>query len=1041
MEIHYPPSEVSVVMNSSEDVSDDSSAEDENYLSSVLDAHFTTNNKASTSSLPAISRDEWKESKENSVEFILPQIRESSSSPPRSKLPQSDATASTSTTLPVSDSSSSQQRSTPSYNPITNYSPARSSRRAPIRISDVSLNRSPLKHGYFPPMYARPHSSDDGDCSSIDSDEALERWAQKIRTELRHAEMVELAIEAERAAEAGEERFAGKPSTFGLDDTDAVVLPPGRPQDLRRRESYSEGTRIPLLQSRTNKIGILALRDIDEVFPSFRQFNTHLRTHFARSQVDEKTLVYYEKEAADEIEPPLRHRKIISPQRLQREGRSFLENFSLDKWVGRHEAGLNGRASNHSSVGHLLAEHIHSPGNSRQRTPDIDLPPGLELPAIPARSMHGPTATRRNPQSKSAKSSDATLVPSNSDPGQHIPGVPGQRSLSPKALFDQDDEVESDTEDYTPEVSGTVLTPKTSHRGRKGSTDFVTPARLRVIRNNTGNSSVELPLLLSPNTIIHEHETPSPRHSDLPFTAQTRTGESDNSLLLPTFKRRDGIQEPDFFDDSAWLNPSNSKDAAEKRGMSAGNNGPAFPLPAELGMPLEPPTDNARTFSIEPALSTPPHSPVLSANRGERDDADALREQNRRVVKVSVFDQGKTNLHEKQNERAKTTQQSQVIMVEEDPEKCDSVRTPQQDCNCLTLSPASSLESTSSLTATTDLDKSNRSKQSHRSHRSLQKSTSAGNLQSLQGEIEQSIWNPCVSKGGLALDGKDEFGPREPFRAAMDMIATLSPNHQMFLRKRSTLYVRPEVNDDFLHNYLYCSKPKDEAIQDDNVVCAEPCQDTNVMCGDLHMDMCCVSSTLADSALRLGPRKTSLSGSLLSLNRETSYSKLEPESWFDLANEHFDGVLEQLVGSANQHGSQWNVSFQAPGLKKNPGSSMKSPPVDSTTTSEHAAHAPLETSDTDIDYSIPQPLFEAPQETLSDTQFQLIYGMSREALAAAANRTDVDEQIETAVTPPRGSNRSAYRDEVSEQTLYDGNVTPPGNYNPSADIVFASKSL
>jgi hypothetical protein len=184
MEVDYPPSEVSVLINSSEDVSDDSSAEDENFLRSMMDTHLTSNKASSNSSLPTVSRDEWKESKENSVEFILPQTGESSSSPPRSKLPQSDATASTSTTLPVSDSSSSQHRSTPSYNPITNFSPVRSSRRAPIRISDVTLNRSPHPHGYYSAMYARPHSSDDGDCSSIDSDEALERCAQKIRTEL-----------------------------------------------------------------------------------------------------------------------------------------------------------------------------------------------------------------------------------------------------------------------------------------------------------------------------------------------------------------------------------------------------------------------------------------------------------------------------------------------------------------------------------------------------------------------------------------------------------------------------------------------------------------------------------------------------------------------------------------------------------------------------------------------------------------------------------------------------------------------------------------
>jgi hypothetical protein len=760
----------------------------------------------------------------------------------------------------------------------------------------------------------------------------------------------------------------------------------------------------------------LALRDIDEVFPSFRQFNTHLRTHFARSEVDEKTLVYYEKEAANEMEPRARHRKIVSPQRLQREGRSFLENFSLEKWVGRPES-MNGRPSNHASIGHLMAEHIHSPGNSRQRTPDIELPPGLELPEIPAKYMQAPSTARINLKYQSAKSLDGTLAPSNPEPNQHAPGVPsGQRSLSPKALFDQDEEVESDTEGYTaaPEVSDTVLTPKTSHRGRKSSTDFVTPARLRVIRNNTGVSSsndFDLPILPSPNTIIDE--TPSPL-SGLQFLAQTRTGESANSLLLPTFRRRDENQQLDMFDGALWLKPSNSKDISENCDKSSDQNDPEI---------VEPPTDHLRplnagkgtTCFIEPALSTPPQNLVLSAEIGERDDADAPREQNIRVVKVSVFDQGTANLHEEQNEPAETLQQSQLIAIEVDSEKADSVGTPQQDCNCLTLSPASSLDSTGSFrseTATRDRNKSNRFKGSVRS---LQKSTSAGNLQS---EIEQSIWNPCVSKGGLARDEQDKSGPREPFRAAMKMIATLSPNNQMFLRKRSTLYVRPEVNDDFLHNYLYCSKPKDDAIKDDNVACVEPCQDTNVMCGDLHMDMCCVP-TMADTAVRLGPRKTSLSGSLLSLSRETSYSKLEPESWFDLANEHFDGVLEQLVGTANHHGSQWNVSFQAPSLKKNPGSSMKPPPVDLTTTTSSTAHAPLQTSDTDIDYSIPQPLFEAPQETLSDTQFQLIYGMSREAFATA-NRTEVDEQMQTAVTPPPG----------------DANTS-----STSADILYASKSL
>jgi hypothetical protein len=1008
--VNYPPTEVNVVMHSSQevpehDVSDDSSAEDEEYLRSVLDAHFTNDRTSSAALLPSertsssvpLPTEIWKETKDNAVVFILPQKGEPSSTqtPPASKLPQCDA--STSTTLPISDSSSSQQRSSSTYNPYSHHSPGRSRVKTPLHMSAVSIDRSP---GYYPGMYSEyrvsppsPSPSHDDDSSSIDSSEALERLARKIRTELRHAEMVELAIEAERAAEAGEESFAAKPSTFGLDDSEGGLLIP-------KRRSYSEGIKSSrmsqLLHNRSNKIGILALRDIDEVFPSFRQFHTHMRTHFARSHVDEKTLVYYEKEAIDETElPTIRHRNIVSPQRLQREGRSFLQNFSLDKWVGRPDSMDNGRVSNQASVGNLLADHIHSPKNSKRLTSDIQLP-GLELPEIYTQSMEGPSTARIKPNNMSSQTLDTTLIPAISEPQQQTPAVPGPAPLSPKALFDLDEELDSDTEDYP--WSRAVLTPKAGN-WRKSSPDFVTPARLRVIRNATGGSSnnVVLPLLPSSNTMIRE--TPSPPSSDHQFPGQPRTGESVNSLLLPTFRRRESNPnlDIDMFNGALWLKPSNSKDISEDR------NGADVLLPADVRMPLEASTDTLQrlsassetAFFIKSAPSTPPHDPVLSAYGVDREEANSLLEETRRVVKVSIFNRRKADTEQEDNERTEVLEPSQLIATDFDSKKDDSVRTPGHDCNCLTLSPASSLDSAASFpseTAARDLDN------SYRSTGSIRKSTSAGNLQA---EIERKRWYPCV-EGGLK-GGNGEFAPREPFKAAMDMIATLSPNHQMFLSKRSTLYVRQEANDEFLHNYMYCSKPKDGAIQSNDVVCAEPCQDANLMCGDLHMDMCCVSA-LADTAVRLGPRRTSVSSTLLSLSRDTSYSKLEPESWFDMANEHFDGVLEHLVGSAHHHGSQWNVSFQAPGLKKNPGSTMKPARADLATSS--LARGPLETRDTDIDYSVPQPLFEAPQESLSDTQFQLIYGISREAFAAA-NRNGVSEQIQTTVTPPENPNSNA----------------------------------
>ena len=55
--------------------------------------------------------------------------------------------------------------------------------------------------------------------STLDSDRALEEKALQIRTELRFAELSEIAAVAERAAEAGLDSFAGQPSTFVNDDS------------------------------------------------------------------------------------------------------------------------------------------------------------------------------------------------------------------------------------------------------------------------------------------------------------------------------------------------------------------------------------------------------------------------------------------------------------------------------------------------------------------------------------------------------------------------------------------------------------------------------------------------------------------------------------------------------------------------------------------------------------------------------------------------------------------------------------------------------
>ena len=113
----------------------------------------------------------------------------------------------------------------------------------------------------------------------LHSDSELEMLSRKIRSQLRQSEMVELAEEAERAADAGEERFSAKPSTFGEQDN---FIP-------RKSKRQNNGT-----SSTTRKVKVLELRDITEVIPSFKNLHIHARTHMHRRGVKEGSLMFRE---------------------------------------------------------------------------------------------------------------------------------------------------------------------------------------------------------------------------------------------------------------------------------------------------------------------------------------------------------------------------------------------------------------------------------------------------------------------------------------------------------------------------------------------------------------------------------------------------------------------------------------------------------------------------------------------------------------------------------------------------------------------------
>ncbi|KAL7558156.1 hypothetical protein ACA910_019524 [Epithemia clementina (nom. ined.)] len=186
--------------------------------------------------------------------------------------------------------------------------------------------------------------NDDGDDAySVDSETLLEIWASKIRSELRHEALLEMASEAERAAESGQESFSlTRPWAYHEDkkDEDTEIPSVPRPQFIRRNASYSEGVtpQFPLRASsiggaftttsrnrlmgngqysrssstsyglamslrlrrqlRPQKVPIQELRNVDEVFPSFDNLHKNLRTHFARNDISEDCLFF--EEHADE---------------------------------------------------------------------------------------------------------------------------------------------------------------------------------------------------------------------------------------------------------------------------------------------------------------------------------------------------------------------------------------------------------------------------------------------------------------------------------------------------------------------------------------------------------------------------------------------------------------------------------------------------------------------------------------------------------------------------------------------------------------------
>ena len=238
-------------------------------------------------------------------------------------------------------SSSSQQSEISFSNPFSCYSPN-------LRSKTVS-RREVMGHLTYVQAYDESTTEEqeqrqpaveeeDASVATETSEEQLELAAHQIRTNLLQAEMTELAQEAERAAENGQDSFAAQPCVF-QDDMEIVQQrkPENKaagkivqqrkqenkagntindtPPKLVRRVRSEGGAALPLRrqrgsttslgssttrQVRNSKVSVVDLRDVNEVFPSFRQFHTHLRTHFFRSDVSQEQLLFEEPKDADD---------------------------------------------------------------------------------------------------------------------------------------------------------------------------------------------------------------------------------------------------------------------------------------------------------------------------------------------------------------------------------------------------------------------------------------------------------------------------------------------------------------------------------------------------------------------------------------------------------------------------------------------------------------------------------------------------------------------------------------------------------------------
>jgi hypothetical protein len=980
---------------------------------------------------------------------------------------------------------------TPLYNPYTqhNYSPARSQRR--LSGIGISLSLEDLRNALnqeFPLLM--PHEEkkqerseeSDGD-SDLDPDERLALMAHRIRSEIRQSEMLELAVEAERAAEAGLESFMGRASTFGDDMAVIESKKLKHPAALKRNSTYSEGylrqRPYPRLRPQPKKIRVLALRAVDEVIPPLGEIHSHLRTHLARSNVDEETLVFQESDFAEDSErgsssaffmsfhnwvskssnlstPPrcTSERDTLST-RLSTKPNLSVINSSPDSLASQddEEQEEDSYSTDSSVVGETLAEHIISQTGSpqyRPMSPEVKVPPGLEWSTLVASrrtelvsdSVSIFDAVPPPPLLHEAKTKNCTVSPSFEECGSVITDdaavsfhLHTPDPMIPIALFDAMEDGESDSAHNPNSVplsaNNEMITPDIVGR-KTPDADFVTPVRLRDIRDKGSESSfgvatrtenclnvftsIGRPLQPRKSEIaLLPRKLSSPAYAATTFIAKQSESCLDGDLrsapdctvdiklIYQPFIEIDNEPLADTSIDQPETSVDEERSAVESVTIETLGEKQADrePLVKPQGDP-----DHLELHVNAKKDLTPKDQVVAVVNSVEQREDNSFQAIHNdpsseyslilaNTPDDSLLDNAiESDVEERVQPSPTATSTSGTVTDEEgalEPSKTmdlarksvDLTRnliepaTPPIRAGCECLVPLSRTEELNPRSMVDELEKEETAQQIRRvascpslvdvidneSHSPF--SSQRGLSRSPSHRREKTVWSSLGLEEHASSASNRRTRRSDSLQVAMDnMIAKLSP---ATCGSPKYPYISHAENNDFLNNYLYCSKPAEQwNLLDAATSFDDTTQSASIQCVNFIFGSSCDGIT--NLVTSLFPKRRSFeSREIFTLNKET-YAEADPDSWFNVAAERFDGALERLVGRAREQRNR----FQAPSLKKKPPSvrRISSPPDD---LQDDSIVLVREKAPDEV---VPQE--QAQEHTLSDPQFRIIYGMSRE---------------------------------------------------------------